>query len=220
MAATPPKPAKSPNPSAGPRKIVAQTFVSLDGVMQAPGGPDEDRDGNFKHGGWSMKYWDEKMGQLMGQRLAEPHDLLLGRKTYDIFAGYWPKHRDEPYAAPLNNATKYVASRTQRKLEWQNSHLLAGDAAKSVAQLKQQPGRPLSVMGSHNLLQTLFKNDLVDELDLWVFPVVLGTGKRLFHDGAIPTAWKLKDSNVSTTGVVIQRFQRNGAVQYGSPPGT
>ena len=125
-----------------PRKLVAQTFVSLDGVMQAPGGPDEDREGGFKHGGWSMKYWDEGMGKLMGERMAVPHDLVLGRKTYDIFADYWPKHRDQPEAALLNNATKYVAFRSRRRLGWENSHILEGDAAKSVAQLKQQPGSP------------------------------------------------------------------------------
>jgi dihydrofolate reductase len=219
MAATPRKPAaKGPKPSAGPRKIVAQTFVSLDGVMQAPGGPDEDRDGDFRHGGWQMQYRDEKMYQIMLERMAS-HDILLGRKTYDIFAGYWPKHGDMPVGATLNDATKYVASRTRRKLGWESSHLLAGDAAKSVAELKRQPGRPLRIMGSWNLLQTLFKNDLVDELDLWVFPVVLGTGKRLFADGAIPTAWRLTDSQVSTTGIIFQSFQRNGDVQYGSPPG-
>jgi dihydrofolate reductase len=166
-----------------------------------------------------MTFWDEKMGQIMGKRMAEPKDLLLGRKTYDIFAGYWPKHRDEPGAAPLNKATKYVASRTRKTLDWEGSHLLEGDAAKAVAKLKKERGPDLSVSGSSNLLQTLLENDLVDELDLWVSPVVLGKGKRLFGDGAIPTAWRLKDTDVSTTGVVIHRYERAGAIKYGSPSG-
>jgi len=200
------------------RKLAAQTFLSLDGVMQAPGGPDEDRDGGFRHGGWSMTYWDERMGQIMDKSMTDLDTLLLGRKTYDIFADYWPKHRDQAGATPLNRATKYVASRTRRRLEWEHSELLEGDAATTVAELKQQPGSTIHVIGSSNLLQTLLKADLVDELDLWVFPVILGSGKRLFQDGAIPSAWKLKDSDVSTTGVIIQRYERAGAIKYGSPP--
>lgn len=202
------------------RKLVAQAFLSMDGVMQAPGGAEEDRDGGFPHGGWSMTYWDEKMGQIMAQAMAEPRDLLLGRRTYDIFASFWPKHRDQPGASSLNEATKYVASRTRKKLEWENSHLLKGDVPTAVAELKRQPGPPIFVLGSSNLLQTLLKHDLVDEVDLWISPVVLGSGKRLFHDGAIPTAWKLLDGQVSSTGVVIQRYERAGDIQYGRPPGT
>jgi dihydrofolate reductase len=201
------------------RKVVAQTFLSLDGVMQAPGGPEEDRDGGFRHGGWSMTYWDDKMGQIMGQGMAQPRDLLLGRKTYDIFAGYWPKHGDEPGASSLNNATKYVASRTRKQLDWENSHLLKGDVPTAVADLKRQPGPTLNVLGSSNLLQTLLKHDLVDALDLWIFPVVLGSGKRLFHDGAIPAAWNLTSSQTSSTGVMINHYERAGDIKYGQPPG-
>jgi dihydrofolate reductase len=200
--------------NANHRKVVAQAMVSLDGVMQAPGGPDEDRDGGFTHGGWEIPLWDEGMGDIMAKGMAEPHELLLGRKTYDIFAGYWPKQPDGPYATPLNKATKHVASRSRRKLAWENSRLLQGDAAAAVAELKRQDGPPLHVMGSSDLLQTLLKNDLVDQLDLWVFPVVLGSGKRLFGDGAIPTRWRLKESKASPTGVTFQRYERAGGIAY------
>ena len=222
-----PKGRKSDTPPAGPkkasprtRKIVAQTFLSMDGVMQGPGGAEEDREGGFKHGGWTMTYWDDKMGEIMGESMAEPHDLLLGRRTYDIFAGYWPKHPDAPGASSLNRATKYVASRSRRTLEWENSRLLTGDVPAAVAELKRGPGPPIFVLGSSDLLQTLLEHDLVDALDLWIFPVVLGSGKRLFDEGAIPTAWKLVDTRASTTGVVVQRYERAGDIQYGRPPGT
>lgn len=208
------KPPERPKQEAGPnRKVLAQTFVSLDGVMQAPGGQDEDREGSFRHGGWSMTFWDETMAKLMGAQMADMETLLLGRKTYDIFAGYWPKHREEMGAAPLNNAKKYVASRTRTKLDWENSELLKGDVVKAVATLKQESGKPIQVLGSSELLQTLLKHDLVDRLDLWIFPVVLGFGKRLFGDGAIPGAWKLTESHVSTTGVTIHRYERAGDVK-------
>jgi len=204
-------------PGAGNRKLLVQAFVSMDGVMQAPGGPDEDRQGGFQHGGWSMTYWDDKMGQIMGKMQVEPHDLLLGRRTYDIFAAYWPKHRDEPGASALNGATKHVASRTPKKLDWENSNLLRGDIPTAVAELKRRPGPSIHVLGSSNLIQTLLKHDLVDGLNLWIFPVVLGSGKRLFHDGAIPTAWRLTDSQVSTTGVTIQHYERARNIRYGQP---
>jgi dihydrofolate reductase len=181
--------------------------------MQAPGGQDEDREGGFRQGGWSMTYWDESMGKVMGTQMADMETLLLGRKTYDIFAGYWPKHREEMGAAPLNNAKKYVASRTRKKVDWENSELLKGDVAKAVAKLKQEPGKPIQVLGSSKLLQTLFKHDLVDQLDLWIFPVILGSGKRLFGDGSIPASWKLTESHVSTTGVTIHRYERAGEVK-------
>lgn len=212
--------AKKASPASGTRKIVAQTFVSLDGVMQGPGGPDEDRDRGFAHGGWSMTYWDEPMGRIMAEFMAQPHELLLGRKTYDIFAGYWPKHRDQPGAASLNDATKYVASRTRKSVDWEHARLLQGDVASAVRELKRQPGLPIHVLGSSNLLQTLLKNDLVDELDLWVFPVALGKGKRLFDEGTLPTAWKLTRSQTSSTGVLIQHYERAGDIRYGSAPGT
>ncbi len=204
----------------GNRKLVADAFVSMDGVMQAPGGPDEDRDRGFAHGGWTNAYWDEFMGQAMGEQMARPHELLLGRKTYDIFADFWPKHRDEPGAASLNDATKYVASRTRKKVDWEHSTLLRGDVPAAVRELKRQPGPPIHVLGSPNLLQTLLKNDLVDELELWVFPVALGSGKRLFDEGTQPTAWKLTRSQTSSTGVTIQHYERAGDVRYGTPPGT
>lgn len=197
---------------------MAQTFVSLDGVMQAPGGPEEDRDEDFRYGGWSVTYWDDTMERVMHNFLSQPADVLLGRKTYDIFASFWPNHRDQT-GSELNHATKYVASRTKKKLDWENSRLLRGDAVAAIKELKRQPGLPLHVVGSANLLQTLLKNDLVDELDLWVFPVVIGSGKRLFHDGAIPTAWKLISSQASGTGVLIQHYERAGDIVYGRMPG-
>lgn len=201
------------------RKLVAQTFVSMDGVMQAPGGPDEDRESGFPHGGWSMTFWDSDMERAMIEFMAQPAEVLLGRRTYDLFASYWPSHRDQTGSA-LNQVTKYVASRTPRKLEWENSKQLQGDVVAALRELKRQPGLPLHVVGSANLLQTLLKNDLVDELDLWVFPVVLGTGKRVFHDGAIPTAWKLTRVQASSTGVLMEHYERAGDIAYGTPPGT
>jgi dihydrofolate reductase len=200
------------------RKLVAQTFVSMDGVMQAPGGPEEDRDADFRYGGWSLTYWDDVMGRAIGEFTSQPADVLLGRKTYDIFASFWPNHRDQT-GSTLNQATKYVASHTKKTLDWENSKLLEGDVVAAIRELKRQPGLPLHVVGSANLLQTLLKNDLVDELDLWVFPVVIGTGKRLFHDGAIPTAWKLISSQTSGTGVVIQHYERAGDIAFVQRPG-
>jgi dihydrofolate reductase len=203
------------------RKLVAQIFATIDGVMQAPGGPDEDRDTDFRHGGWSMTYWDEAIDRTMGEFVSQPYELLLGRKTYDSFAAYWPNHPEvEPAASSLNRATKYVASRTKKTLDWENAHLLQGDAVAAVKELKRRAGPPIHVVGSSNLLQTLLRHDLVDELELWIFPVVLGTGKRLFHDGAIPTAWKLTRSLASGTGVLMQHFERAGDIAYGRAPGT
>lgn len=187
--------------------------------MQAPGGPEEDPEYGFRHGGWSMTYWDDIMERAMIEFMSQPSDVVLGRKTYDIFASFWPKHRDQT-GSSLNRVTKYVASRTKKELDWENSKLLHGDVVAAVKELKGQAGLPLHVVGSANLLQTLLKNDLVDELDLWVFPVVLGSGKRLFHDGAIPTAWKLVRSQASGTGVVMQHYERAGDIAYGRPPGT
>lgn len=198
---------------------MAQTFVSMDGVMQAPGGPEEDRDTGFRHGGWSVAYWDDTMERMIREFMSQPAEVLLGRKTYDSFASFWPKHPDQT-GSSLNQATKHVASRTKKKLGWENSKLLQGDVVAAVKKLKRQPGLPLHVVGSANLLQTLLKNDLVDELDLWVFPVVIGAGKRLFHDGAIPTAWKLISSQASGTGVLIQHYERAGDIAYGRLPGT
>ncbi len=198
------------------RKLVVSTFLTLDGVMQAPGGPEEDPTEGFTHGGWSVNYWDDLMGQAMGEAMSRPFDLLLGRKTYEIFAAHWPHATDEPGADVLNSATKYVASRTLDAAEWQNSILLEGDVAEAVARLKEEDGPEIQVHGSGNLIQTLLEHDLVDEYRLWIFPVVLGAGKRLFADGAIPSGLKLVDSKSSTTGVLIATYERGGAVEYGS----
>jgi dihydrofolate reductase len=198
------------------RKLIVSTFLTLDGVMQGPGGPEEDDSGGFAHGGWSVSYWDEQMGEVMAEAMSVPFDLVLGRRTYDIFAAYWPHATDEPGARPLNDATKHVASRSQPTLEWSNSVLIDGDAAEGITALKRDDGPELQVHGSANLIQTLLRHRLVDEFRLWVFPVVIGSGKRLFSDGAIPAALKLVDSKVSTTGVVIGTYRPAGDIVTGS----
>jgi dihydrofolate reductase len=186
--------------------------------MQAPGGPDEDRDGGFEQGGWSVKYWDEMMGKIITEQMLQPDALLLGRRTYEIFAAHWPRVTDpnDPVASKLNGMRKYVASQTLRKVEWHNSTLLWGDAATTVARLKEQAGGEIHVHGSSNLIQTLLKDDLIDEFRLWVFPVMVGSGKRLFGDGTIPRAFRLVDAKASTTGVVIHRYERAGKLEHGS----
>jgi dihydrofolate reductase len=198
------------------RKLIVSTFLTLDGVMQAPGGPGEDESGGFGQGGWSVNYWDEQMGQVMGEAMSKPFALLLGRKTYDIFAGYWPSAPEDAGGKPLNDATKYVASRGRPALEWRNSVLIEGDAAAGIAALKQEDGPELQVHGSGDLIQTLLRHNLVDEYRLWVFPVVIGSGKRLFSDGAIPVGLRLADSKVSTTGVVIGTYEPAGGIVTGS----
>lgn len=199
------------------RKLIVSSFISLDGVMQAPGGPEEDRTGGFAHGGWTVEYWDEAMNEAMGRLLSVPVDLLLGRRTYEIFAAHWPASREDE-AAPLNLARKYVASRTltQHDLAWEHSHLLEGDAAAAVAALKRESGPDLLVYGSANLVQTLLARDLVDEFQLLVFPVLLGDGKRLFAGGTLPRALQLVESRTSTTGVVMATYRPAGAVRTGS----
>jgi dihydrofolate reductase len=199
-------------------KLVLGTFLTLDGVMQAPGGPDEDRDGGFDHGGWSVNYWDEKMGEVMDSQFAETDALLLGRKTYEIFAAHWPNidAEDDPAAEKLNSMPKYVASRTLDAVEWNNSTLLSGDVAEAVEELKKERGDVIIVQGSHDLIQTLLAHDLVDEFWLWIFPVVLGDGKRLFEDGTIPAALELTTAETSSTGVQMLRFDRAGEIDYGS----
>jgi dihydrofolate reductase len=198
------------------RRLIVSTFVTLDGVMQAPGGPREDPSDGFTHGGWSVNYWDEKMGEVMGAAMGTPFDLVLGRRTYDIFAAHWPRATEEEAAKPLNDATKYVASRSRPTLEWQNSVLIEGDVAEGIAALKQQDGRELQVHGSGNLVQTLLRHQLVDQFNVWVFPIVLGSGKRLFADGTVPAGLKLVDSTVSTTGVVIGTYVPAGELVTGS----
>ena len=199
------------------RKLVVGTFLTVDGVMQAPGGPDEDRDGGFEHGGWSVNYWDDVMGQIIVEATLQADALLLGRKTYEIFAAHWPRvSGDDPIAAKLNSVPKYVASRTLDDVTWNNSTLIRGDVAKEVAKLKDEPGGEIQVHGSGDLIQTLIEHDLVDEYRLWVFPVVLGEGKRLFARGTVPAGLKLVDTKTSSTGVAIHTYERAGALQYGS----
>ena len=198
------------------RKLIVTTFLTLDGVMQAPGGPGEDDSGGFAHGGWSVNYWDEKMGEVMTAAMSKPFDLLLGRRTYDIFAAYWPNAPEGAGSKPLNDATKYVASRSHPTLEWAKSALIEGDAAEGIAALKKGDGPELQVHGSGNLIQTLLRQSLVDEFRLWVFPVVIGSGKRLFSEGTVPSGLKLVDTTVSTTGVVIGTYEPAGPIVTGT----
>jgi dihydrofolate reductase len=195
------------------RTLAVNTFMSLDGVMQAPGGPEEDPTGGFTHGGWAVNYFDDEM---MG-RMAEsgPYELLLGRGTYEIFAAHWP-YDEGPIADHLNSTRKHVASMTLERVEWNNSTLIAGDVPEYVAALKREDGPEIQVHGSPGLIQTLLEHDLIDELRMWIFPVVLGTGKRFFGDGTTPSALKLVDSKVSSTGVIISTYERTGDIEPGS----
>jgi dihydrofolate reductase len=185
--------------------------------MQAPGGPDEDDSGGFTHGGWSANYWDGRMAEVIGESMSRPFDLVLGRRTYDIFAAYWPR-ATEAGAKPLNDATKYVASRGRPALDWPTSVLIDGDAGDGIAALKRTDGPELQVHGSGNLIQTLLRHNLVDRYRLWVFPVVIGSGRRLFVEGTVPGALRLVDSTVSTTGVVIGTYEPAGEITTGSFP--
>ena len=196
------------------RKIIVLTFVSLDGVMQAPGGPTEDPSGGFQYGGWTVPYFDEFGGQVMTEQMSKPFDLLLGRKTFEIFASYWPQHPEE--GAGINQATKYVASNTLTTHEWKTTVFLKGDVANEIRKLKGQDGPDLQVHGSSNLIQTLLEHDLIDEFWLKIFPVTLGGGKRLFGQGTIPAAFTLVDSKTSPSGVIVANFKRAGEVKTGS----
>jgi len=198
------------------RKLIVSTFLTVDGVMQAPGGPEEDEAGGFAHGGWSVNYFDDVVGEAMGGLMGKPFDLVLGRKTYDIFAAFWPDASEEEGAKPLNEATKHVASRSRPALEWDKSVLIEGDAAEGVADLKQQNGPELQVHGSGDLIQTLLRHGLIDEFHLLVFPVVLGSGKRLFADGTLPAGLELVDGKVSPSGVVIGTYRPAGELVTGS----
>jgi dihydrofolate reductase len=196
------------------RKLAVITYLSLDGVMQAPGGPAEDPTAGFTLGGWSANYFDDEM---MGQVAeADPYELLLGRGTYEIFAAHWP-YDEGPIADRLNATRKHVASTTlQEPLEWNNSTLITGDVAEYVAKLKREDGPEIQVHGSPGLIQTLLQHDLIDEVRVWMFPLVLGTGKRLFGEGTIPVGLKLVDSKVSKTGVTINTYERAGDIDVGS----
>lgn len=194
-------------------ELVVDMFTTLDGVVQAPGGPDEDSSSGFKHGGWQGAFFDEESASEMAKRFPTFDALLLGRKTYDIFAEYWPKQASNAFSDQLNTVTKYVASRKLKKVEWQNSHLIEGDVAKAVPKIKQKH-KEVRVIGSANLLQTLLKNDLVDRFNLWVYPVILGSGKRLFADGTTPARMKLVESKAFPGGSVLLVYERDGKPTY------
>ena len=196
------------------RKVIVLEFVSLDGVIQAGGGPEEDTSGGFAYGGWQAPYSDDVIETVMNRQMNLPFDLLLGRKTFEIWAPYWPQHADIWPGAMT--ATKYVASNTLTSSEWQPSVFLSGDIAEKVSKLKQQPGPDLHVYGSGNLVQTLMKHDLVDAFWLIVYPITLGSGKRLFADGTIPAAFKVTESQVSPNGIIIVNYERAGAITTGS----
>jgi dihydrofolate reductase len=194
------------------RTLAVNAFISLDGVMQAPGGPHEDPTGGFTKGGWAVNYFDEEMMDRISG--AEPYELLLGRGTYEIFAAHWP-YDEGPIADHLNSTRKHVASTTFDRVEWNNSILISGDVAEYVDALKREEGPEIQIHGSPGLIQTLLEHDLIDEFRMWIFPVALGNGKRLFGDGTIPVALKLVDSSVSKTGVTINTYARAGEIEIG-----
>lgn len=199
------------------RKLVVGTFLTLDGVMQAPGGPDEDRSGGFQHGGWLVPYFDERLVEVMTDWVERAGAFLFGRMTYEIFAASWPKSTDpaDQIAVALNTRPKFVASRTLQGVDWNNSFLLEGDVAEEVAKLKSQEGGEIQVHGSGTLVQTLLEHDLVDTLRLWQFPVVIGSGKRLFGEGTRPGSFRLVDTRANTTGAVLHVYERAGELRYG-----
>jgi len=192
------------------RNIIVLEHISLDGVIQAPGGPDEDPSGGFAHGGWITPYSDTILGTALRKQMNLPFDLLIGRKTYEIWAPYWPHHTDS--WPGVNAATKYVASNSMTAGEWQPSVFLNGDIAEKVVKIKAQPGPDLHVWGSGDLIQTLLKHDLVDVFWLMIYPITLGGGKRLFADGTIPAAFKVTESLVSPKGVIVVNYERAGAI--------
>jgi dihydrofolate reductase len=199
------------------RKLIVLSFITLDGVMQAPGGPTEDDSGNFKYGGWSVGYFDDFLGNVMTQQMGHPFDLLLGRKTYDIFAAHWPRvPADDPAGRVINRAKKYVVSRRPVNLEWKVTIPINGDVVAKIKQLKKEDGPEIQVHGSGNLIQTLLKNDLVDEFWLKTFPIAIGSGKRLFAEGTMPAGFTLKESSVSPSGVLASSYARAGEVKLGS----
>jgi dihydrofolate reductase len=195
------------------RKLVVNTFMSLDGVMQSPGGPDEDPTGGFTLGGWAVNYFDDEMMEQMSE--SGPYELLLGRGTYEIFAAHWP-FDEGPIADHLNSTRKHVASTTLEQVDWNNSTLITGDVADYVAALKTEDGPEIQVHGSPGLIQTLLQHDLIDEYRMWIFPVVIGTGKRFFGDGTIPAGLKLVDSKATKSGVTVNTYERAGDINAGS----
>jgi dihydrofolate reductase len=195
------------------RKLIVFEHISLDGVIQAPGGPEEDTSNGFAYGGWTAPYSDKILGTLLRRQMNKPFDLLLGRITFEIWAPYWPRHAD--IWPGVNTATKYVASNTVTAHEWQPSVFLNGDIAEKVAKLKQEQGPDLNVWGSGNLLQTLIRHDLVDSFWLMIYPITLGKGKRLFADGTIPAAFKVTESKVTSNGVIVVNYERAGAIATG-----
>ncbi len=193
------------------RKIVVLAFVSLDGVMQAPGGPDEDPSGGFTLGGWTVPHFDEFLGEVMAEQMGRPFDLLLGRKTFEIFAGYWPDHE-----SPINDATRYVPSTTLHSHEWQPTVFINDDVVAEIRRLRKQDGPDLQVHGSATLIRTLLAHDLVDEFWLKIFPVILGRGSRLFAEGTPPAAFELVEAKTSPAGVIVASYRRAGEVKTGS----
>jgi len=192
------------------RKVITTTFVTLDGVMQAPGGAEEDTSGSFKYGGWQFLFGaDEISGKILNKYMTTPFELLLGRRTYDIFAAYWPNQgKEEPRVAkPFNSTRKYVVSHKSLKLSWNNSELITGDVVGQIKKLKKQSGPDLWVWGSGNLIQTLLKNNLIDRMHIWIYPVTIGTGKKLFAEGTLPERFKMVDSKITTTGVIIATYE-------------
>lgn len=198
------------------RKIVVLSFVTLDGVMQAPGGPEEDPSSDFKFGGWQAPYGDDVAMKEMAKQIHPPFALLLGRKTYDIFASYWPKHTDGFVGEPFDACKKYVVSHSQIDLPWRNSELITGDVVPKLKELKAGDGPMLQVHGSSNLTQTLLKEDLVDELWLKIYPITLGNGKKLFEEGTIPAAFKMTEHHITSDGVIFANYKRAGKVETGT----
>jgi dihydrofolate reductase len=197
------------------RNVVAAAFVSLDGIMQAPGGPEEDPTGGFQLGGWTFNYWDDVIGDVMGGIFSQPYELLLGRKTYEIFAAHWPHVQNDPFAEALTNAKKYVATSSQAPLKWKNS-VAIHDVPMEVSRLKREDGPTLLTQGSSQLLQTLFKHDLVDYFQLLIYPLVLGKGKRLFDAGTVPAGLELTGSQVSSSGVIMATYRSGAEIKGGS----
>ncbi len=190
------------------RNLAILTFLTRDGVMQAPGSPEEDTSDGFRQGGWAVKYWDEVMAQVMEEAMSSPYELLLGRKTYESFAAYWPHAGDNPVANTLNSARKYVVTSTLNELEWNNSTLITGNIVEEISELKNQDGQLLQVHGSCKLIQTLLDYELIDEFRIWIFPVIVGKGKRLFDKGRIPTGLRLKKSGSTSNGVIMAIYTR------------